>query len=540
MYCPHCGAQTPDNAKFCSSCGQSLTTKGAPSKNSPSLRPLVILLAVLTVALGVVLSLFIARLDGGVRTYDECMALAARYLEELDFEQAEALYLEAIEIDASQEAAYRELASLYLQQSRADDALAVLERGIEATGSTELRVWYEELLESVQTREDTEEVDSEPEELTYQMQDFKFYVRASDGTEVYYDQYSYPVFSGKDSEVLNEYFTNILNDFEFLTQDSEDGDEWIEEYSEAGYDMESLPNYLPFYREYMTEITYIDDTYLSYTGTTGFWSGGAHPYHYSLGTILKRATGKEISYLDLLPAGESLESIVETYDTSGRIHVYNGLSPEAYYLTEEGLILCFNQGDAVERISLVIPFEALVFGATGVAEETGWQEAEDAYRLFLEQDGYRADMDEGLTDAGYELEYYAILDIDANGVPELLVSTTLQHDINGYLYALLYAYGENGGVTFVDRIFHGGELRYSPSRQALTSRYTELGYSTWGIMLLTYQDGRLEWTEILATDGNGNPWLVNAEDESRTNISEDEYASRLEQWGLTEIPLEPF
>ena len=58
-------------------------------------------------------------------------------------------------------------------------------------------------------------------------------------------------------------------------------------------------------------------------------------------------------------------------------------------------------------------------------------------------------------------------------------------------------------------------------------------------MLLTYQDGRLEWTEILATDGNGNPWLVNAEDESRTNISEDEYASRLEQWGLTEIPLEP-
>ena len=478
MYCPHCGAQTPDNAKFCSSCGQSLTTKGAPSKNSPSLRPLVILLAVLTVALGVVLSLFIARLDGGVRTYDECMALAARYLEELDFEQAEALYLEAIELDASQEAAYRELANLYLQQNRTDDALAVLERGVEATGSMELQAWYEELLESVQPREDTEEVDSKPEELTYKMQDLKFHVRASDGTEVYYDQYSYPVFSGKDSEILNEYFTNILNDFEFLTQDSEDGDEWIEEYSEAGYDMESLPNYLPFYQEYTTEITYVDDVYVSYTGTTGFWSGGVHPYYYSLGAIVERATGKEISYLDLLPAGESLESIVETYDTSGQIHVYNGLSPEAYYLTEEGLVLCFNQGDAVERISLVIPFEALVFGATGAAEETDWQQAENAYHLFLEQEGYRADMDEGLTDAGYELEYYAILDIDANGVPELLVSTTLHHDINGYLYALLYAYEEDNGVTFVDRIFHRGELRYSPSRQALTSRYTELGYST--------------------------------------------------------------
>ena len=59
-----------------------------------------------------VIALILAQRGGGARSYDECMALAARYLEELDYEQAEAFYLEAIQIDPSQVAAYRELAQL--------------------------------------------------------------------------------------------------------------------------------------------------------------------------------------------------------------------------------------------------------------------------------------------------------------------------------------------------------------------------------------------------------------------------------------------
>ncbi|HIS52408.1 MAG TPA: tetratricopeptide repeat protein [Candidatus Onthomonas avicola] len=145
MNCSHCGANAPDTAKFCTRCGQPLAPPSPPPQRPSPLRPLAIVLAVLIVALGVVIALILAQRSGGTRSYDECMALAARYLEELDYEQAEALYLEAIQIDPRQAAAYRELAQMYIDQGREEEALSLLEQGLAQTGSEELQAIYDEL-----------------------------------------------------------------------------------------------------------------------------------------------------------------------------------------------------------------------------------------------------------------------------------------------------------------------------------------------------------------------------------------------------------
>ena len=176
-HCPHCGAEVQDTAKFCAYCGRPLAQSQhltppaetpvqppeQPPKRRPSLRPLAIVLAVLIVALGVVIAPILAQRSGGTRSYDECMALAARYLEELDYEQAEALYLEAIQLDPSQVEAYRALAQLYIDQGREEEAIDVLARGSEATGSEELQAIYDELLAGLEPEEAEPEPVPEPE-----------------------------------------------------------------------------------------------------------------------------------------------------------------------------------------------------------------------------------------------------------------------------------------------------------------------------------------------------------------------------------------
>ena len=158
MNCSHCGADAPDTAKFCTRCGQPLAPPSPPPQRPSPLRPLAIVLAVLIVALGVVIALILAQRGGGARSYDECMALAARYLEELDYEQAEALYLEAIQLDPSQVAAYRELAQMYIDQGREAAALDVLARGFEATGSGELQALHDEITANLEPERSVEEL----------------------------------------------------------------------------------------------------------------------------------------------------------------------------------------------------------------------------------------------------------------------------------------------------------------------------------------------------------------------------------------------
>lgn len=68
---------------------------------------------------------------------------------------AEADYLQAIDLDSMLPAVYRKLADIYLKLGEADKAVSILQRGVDATGSEELRNKLEELktVEPTQTAE---------------------------------------------------------------------------------------------------------------------------------------------------------------------------------------------------------------------------------------------------------------------------------------------------------------------------------------------------------------------------------------------------
>ena len=59
------------------------------------------------------------------------LASGEKYLEELDYENAEASYLKAIEIDPKQERPYVALAQMYMDQGEVQKAKDILEQGEE-------------------------------------------------------------------------------------------------------------------------------------------------------------------------------------------------------------------------------------------------------------------------------------------------------------------------------------------------------------------------------------------------------------------------
>ncbi len=82
--------------------------------------------------------------NSNVRNYARHMESAQRYMDELQYEQAIAEYKAAIEIEPNNAEAYQALAGLYVQMGDYESAIAVLNQGIEQTGSEELSECREE------------------------------------------------------------------------------------------------------------------------------------------------------------------------------------------------------------------------------------------------------------------------------------------------------------------------------------------------------------------------------------------------------------
>ena len=168
MHCPNCGIKCPDNANFCPMCRQPLSTiSGTAEPSNPSAasassklrQPLTVVIILLAVCIGAAFILFFLLPGRTARTYQDCMALAARYLEELDYEQAEAYFLEAIQIDPKQEDGYLQLSEMYLEQDKPEKASQILEQGLDAlTDSPALQEALENLsAESAPPEEQTGE-----------------------------------------------------------------------------------------------------------------------------------------------------------------------------------------------------------------------------------------------------------------------------------------------------------------------------------------------------------------------------------------------
>lgn len=209
MFCEKCGRPLKDGAKFCASCGQPvqpdnlrqtngqsrLKTSGQyqnqeshqeksqyqnqyyrqaqngnsnlnqyqiPYQNQNSndnpqggkkkkgLLITCIIVAALLIAALIVAVVLVMGNKGTKKTYAEYIADGQKYLEALDYEQAETELLEAIEIDQKQKDAYVLLAQAYYGMGRLDKARDILERALnqadlDESGQQEIQKYIEDI-----------------------------------------------------------------------------------------------------------------------------------------------------------------------------------------------------------------------------------------------------------------------------------------------------------------------------------------------------------------------------------------------------------
>lgn len=142
MYCEKCGQQLSEDAKFCDRCGQKIdeSNEGKADDFNPSEKKnrksnIYLLLS------GIILVLFALAFcfwfgfknERDVKEHKDYMETAEKYIEELDYEKAEATYLNAIEIEPKKKEPYLKLAKIYMEQGKYDKAEEILEKA-DATG----------------------------------------------------------------------------------------------------------------------------------------------------------------------------------------------------------------------------------------------------------------------------------------------------------------------------------------------------------------------------------------------------------------------
>lgn len=210
-------------------------------------------------------------------------------------------------------------------------------------------------------------------ELEWSFEHKTFSTTESSGREVYYYEFIYPVFSGEGSEALNEYLnSNWLDYMDEAEAKSGVDDSYLDDYRES-MDAETLESMLPFYDMLKLDTVWANEKFVSISGLAGFWSGGAHPYSYRVGAVLRRSDALALSLDELIDTSHLSEQVREhfpedTYaddpdfraDTIERIA---GMAeyPESYVLEEDGLRLYYNIGDALPRLEVFLPMAELTF-----------------------------------------------------------------------------------------------------------------------------------------------------------------------------------
>ncbi len=562
MFCTNCGKENHDHAKFCAFCGSPLRQADAeeniPRENVTSLgeagkneqagaqqkkkkhtgKVILIILVIILILAAAAAAVFLAVLPKlREKQYNENMAAADRYLEEMDYEKAEDTYLSAIEIEPKEEEPYLKLAEIYNVQDQPEKAVTILEKGVTETQSSTVKQKY-----NLYAYVDRVLI---PQEGECQEGDYTCsYVRSVNyvGLE--------PVHSQKG--VVNSRIRDFDNDGqEELLVLMMKNDVRIDAY--AGYDQNAV--YLQMYETEGSDVVLKDE----FTELGPVLGRGDYE---NSGLFLQESEGNTyicggIYHLVYMYAdGATYNSFVLTYTDGAFVKQagtdgilagseFSGEQQNAYemadYLDSIGLpneaarireswIRCFNYIDDCEEMLMLVTGEndgsgdALgfsysmdpsVLGKVNLTLKTHWdkdQPADSTADAETENNGdggedtqgsgtvtaeiyrnvYGSILDQGYKDPGdAEMPYdiYSVYDIDKNGVKELLIRAgTCEADYMYQIYTI-----ENGAGKLLGEIPGGHTVLYADENGGTESYIVQLwahmGYES--VSHISIKDGAL-------------------------------------------------
>ena len=197
MFCKQCGTRNDSGSKFCEACGATMGVPGqnhgmrpkelnqARPVNKPQSsarlqrperqdkkdnrrkkKPIMILIGILSLVL-VLLVGWVFMGQQTTRAFNDAIEAGNRYLLEENLEQAEVHFLRAIDINPREVEPYLSLADIYMELDRPEDAIDILERGLEAVTERDrpaLEEALDEVHESIGREPAEDEIEVEEEE----------------------------------------------------------------------------------------------------------------------------------------------------------------------------------------------------------------------------------------------------------------------------------------------------------------------------------------------------------------------------------------
>ena len=159
--CAACGHANSEDHNFCESCGCRLDKTAHENENTSPLKPdsesipvkklekkkILIIAGIMLIAIAAVVSIVLASSAAKEAEYQEQVSAeystkiteADRYMKDFDYENAEASYLRAIDIDPKQDTAYLKLSDTYVEQEQYEKAVDILEQGKNDCGKKSIK-----------------------------------------------------------------------------------------------------------------------------------------------------------------------------------------------------------------------------------------------------------------------------------------------------------------------------------------------------------------------------------------------------------------
>lgn len=130
LRCPKCGSEHEKDARFCGVCGAALPefVQNPPQKEKKGEKRITKVVAVIVLLIAVITAgIFVCMKVMEKKAYDDSFDEAERYFEYMDYENAEAMYLKAIEIAPKEKEPYLKLVEIYKEQEDYDRIIEIAE-----------------------------------------------------------------------------------------------------------------------------------------------------------------------------------------------------------------------------------------------------------------------------------------------------------------------------------------------------------------------------------------------------------------------------